>query len=59
VPAFVDLYRVVRRSTRISYDNYSLKSVRQFFMPEAGRGEVTEGAQSILEFQHKRVVKEF
>lgn len=49
--AFVDLYQVVRRSIRISHDNYSIKAVRQFFMPEAGKGAVTEGAQSILEFQ--------
>jgi predicted RecB family nuclease len=49
--AFVDLYQVVRRSIRISHDSYSIKSVRQFFMPEAGRGEVTGGAQSIVEFQ--------
>jgi predicted RecB family nuclease len=49
--AFVDLYQVVRRSMRISHDSYSIKAVRQFFMPDAGKGEVTGGAQSILEFQ--------
>jgi uncharacterized protein len=49
--AFVDLYQVVRRSIRISHDNYSIKSVRQFFMPDAGRGAVTGGAESIVEFQ--------
>ena len=36
---------------RISHDNYSIKAVRQFFMPDAGKGAVTGGAQSILEFQ--------
>jgi predicted RecB family nuclease len=49
--AFVDLYQVVRRSMRISHDSYSIKAVRQFFMPDAGKGAVTEGGQSILEFQ--------
>ena len=49
--AFVDLYQVVRRSMRISHDSYSIKAVRQFFMPDAGKGAVTEGGQSIIEFQ--------
>jgi predicted RecB family nuclease len=49
--AFVDLYQVVRRSIRISHDSYSIKSVRQFFMPEAGHGEVTGGSESMIEFQ--------
>ena len=49
--AFVDLYQVVRRSMRISHNSYSIKAVRQFFMKDAGKGAVTEGAQSILEFQ--------
>jgi uncharacterized protein len=49
--AFVDLYHVVRRSLRTSHDNYSIKSIRQFCMPDAGKGEVTGGAQSVIEFQ--------
>ena len=49
--AFVDLYQVVRRSMRISHNSYSIKAVRQFFMPDAGKGAVTEGGQSIIEFQ--------
>jgi predicted RecB family nuclease len=48
---FVDLYQVVRQSIQISYDSYSLKRVREFFMPDAGRGLVTGGGESILEFQ--------
>src|SRR4051812_940999 len=48
---FVDLYRVVRQSMQISHDSYSLKRVREFFMAKAGRGGVTEGGESILEFQ--------
>ena len=48
---FVDLYQVVRRSMRISHDSYSLKAVRRFFMPDAGRGEVAGGVESIVEFQ--------
>ena len=48
---FVDLYQVVRRSMRISHDSYSIKNVRQFFMPGAGKGEVASGAESVIEFQ--------
>jgi uncharacterized protein len=49
--AFVDLYQVVRRSLRTSHGSYSIKAVRQFFMPEAGSGAVTGGAESVVEFQ--------
>jgi uncharacterized protein len=49
--AFVDLYQVVRRSLRISHNNYSIKAVRHFFMPDAGKGHVADGGQSIVEFQ--------
>jgi predicted RecB family nuclease len=48
---FVDLYQVVRRSIRISHDSYSIKAVRQFFMPNAGQGAVTGGAESVIQFQ--------
>ena len=48
---FVDLYQVVRQALQISYDSYSLKKVRLFFMTGAGQGAVTEGGDSILEFQ--------
>lgn len=48
---FVDLYQVVRQALQISYDSYSLKRVRAFFMDRAGHGQVTDGGQSILEFQ--------
>jgi predicted RecB family nuclease len=48
---FVDLYHVVRRSICISHDSYSIKAVRQFFMPQAGKGKVTGGAGSMIEFQ--------
>jgi uncharacterized protein len=48
---FVDLYQVVRQAMQISYDSYSLKRVRRFFMANAGEGIVSEGGQSILEFQ--------
>jgi uncharacterized protein len=48
---FVDLFQVVRRSMRISHENYSIKSVRRFFMPAAGQGQVGSGADSILEYQ--------
>jgi uncharacterized protein len=49
--AFVDLYQVVRRSLRTSHANYSIKSIRQFFMPDAGKGTVTGGAESVVEFE--------
>jgi uncharacterized protein len=49
--AFVDLFQVVRRSIRVSHDSYSIKAVRQFFMPDAGKGEVAGGADSMIEFQ--------
>ena len=48
---FVDLYQVVRQSVRISHDSYSIKKVRTFFMPGAGKGVVTDGGDSILQFE--------
>ena len=48
---FVDLFQVVRRSMRISQEDYSIKRVRTFFMDDAGRGEVSDGGASILAFQ--------
>ena len=48
---FVDLYQVVRQSMQISHDSYSLKQVREFFMPDAGRARSPDGGESILEFQ--------
>jgi len=48
---FVDLYQIVRQAMQISYDSYSLKKVRHFFMTGVGQGAVTEGGASILEFQ--------
>jgi predicted RecB family nuclease len=51
---FVDLYQVVRQSIRISHPSYSIKKVRTFFMEGAGQGAVTEGGDSILEFERWR-----
>ncbi|MGE0446713.1 MAG: TM0106 family RecB-like putative nuclease, partial [Vicinamibacterales bacterium] len=51
---FVDLYQVVRQSLRISHNSYSIKSVRTFFMAEAGQGAVTSGGDSIVEFERWR-----
>ena len=51
---FVDLYQVVRQSLRVSHSSYSIKSVRSFFMPEAGKGDVASGGDSILEFERWR-----
>jgi uncharacterized protein len=51
---FVDLYQVVRQSIRISHASYSIKKVRTFFMSGAGEGAVTDGGDSILEFERWR-----
>ncbi|NOT25440.1 MAG: TM0106 family RecB-like putative nuclease [Acidobacteria bacterium] len=48
---FVDLYQVVRQAIRHSHASYSIKKVRTFFMPDAGHGAVTDGGESILEFE--------
>jgi predicted RecB family nuclease len=47
---FVDLYRVVAESLRISYGRYGLKQVERFFMP-ARQDEVAGGDDSILVFE--------
>ena len=54
---FVDLYQVVRQSIRISHPSYSIKKVRTFFM-DAGRGPVTDGGDSILEFERWRTSRD-
>jgi predicted RecB family nuclease len=51
---FVDLYQVVRQSLRMSHRSYSIKKVRTFFMDGAGRGAVTDGGDSILQFERWR-----
>jgi predicted RecB family nuclease len=51
---FVDLYQVVRQSLRMSHRSYSIKKVRTFFMDDAGRGAVTDGGDSILQFERWR-----
>ena len=51
---FVDLFQVVRQSLRISHPSYSIKSVRSFFMDDAGKGAVATGGDSILEFERWR-----
>lgn len=48
---FVDLYQVVKQSIRISHPSYSIKKVRTFFMPDAGKGAVTDGGDSIVQFE--------
>jgi predicted RecB family nuclease len=47
---FVDLYKVVRQTLRISHQSYSLKAVRTFFM-ETGAGSVTDAEDSIIGFE--------
>jgi predicted RecB family nuclease len=51
---FVDLYQVVRQSLRVSHSSYSIKSIRSFFMPDAGKGDVASGGDSVLEFERWR-----
>jgi predicted RecB family nuclease len=46
---FVDLYAVARQSLRISYPNYSIKSVEQFYM--AREAELRAGDDSILLYE--------
>src|SRR5262245_7881283 len=55
---FVDLYQVVRQSIRISHESYSIKKVRTFFMEGAGQGQVTDGGDSILQFERWRQSRE-
>ena len=47
---FVDLYRVVAQSLRISHPRYWLKQVETFFMPERTE-EVSAGDDSIVVFE--------
>ena len=47
---FVDLYRVVAQSLRISHPRYGLKQVETFFMP-ARTEDVSAGDDSILVFE--------
>jgi uncharacterized protein len=47
---FVDLYRVVAQSLRISHPRYGLKQVETFFMPERTE-DVSAGDDSILVFE--------
>ncbi len=51
---FIDLYPVVRQTLRTSHEGYSLKDVRQFFMNNAGGGDVATALDSIVEFEHWR-----
>jgi len=47
---FVDLYRVVRQSLRISQDSYSIKKLEPFYMEER-ETEVVGGGQSIVAYE--------
>jgi predicted RecB family nuclease len=47
---FVDLYRVVAQSLRISHPRYGLKQIETFFMPERTE-DVSAGDDSILVFE--------
>jgi predicted RecB family nuclease len=55
---FVDLYQVVRQAMRISHSSYSIKKVRTFFMSGAGRGVVSDGGDSILQFERWRMSRD-
>jgi predicted RecB family nuclease len=46
---FVDLFKVVRQSLRISYDSYSIKNVREFFM--RAETELAGGEDSIVVYE--------
>jgi predicted RecB family nuclease len=51
---FIDLYPAVRQTLRTSHEGYSLKDVRQFFMDDAGEGDVSSAMDSIVEFERWR-----
>jgi uncharacterized protein len=46
---FVDLFKVVRQSLRISYSSYSIKNVREFFM--RAEAELAGGEDSIVVYE--------
>ncbi len=46
---FVDLFTVVRQALRISYDSYSIKNVREFFM--RAEAELAGGEDSIVVYE--------
>jgi len=48
----VDLYRVVEQALRISQPSYSLKKVEAFYLPSARKAAVTEGGDSIVQFEN-------
>ncbi|MFN2640727.1 MAG: TM0106 family RecB-like putative nuclease [Actinomycetota bacterium] len=47
---FVDLYKVVRQSLRVSQPGYSIKKLEAFYM-DAREQEIKGGAESILEYE--------
>lgn len=54
---FIDLFKVVRESLRISKDSYSIKKVESFYRADRG-GEVKKGDQSIVVYEEWRISKD-
>ncbi len=48
---FVDLFKVVRESMRISQPSYSIKKVEAFYREARDEEGVTDGGQSVIEFE--------
>lgn len=48
---FVDLYKVVRESLRISEPSYSLKDVERFYLKEERAGDVRSAGASIVQYE--------
>jgi predicted RecB family nuclease len=47
----VDLYPVVKGAIRVGQPSYSLKKLEPFYMPEGRSGEVTNAADSVVEYE--------
>ena len=48
----------MRQTLRTSHESYSLKDVRQFFMDNAGEGDVASAMDSIVEFEQWRETRD-
>lgn len=47
----VDLYRVVKKSIRVSQRSYSIKQLEPLYAPDGRSGDVTTAADSILQYE--------
>jgi uncharacterized protein len=54
---FIDLYATVRQSVRVSQPSYSIKYLEPLYMGESLRGEVSNATDSIVQYEHYRVLR--